>query len=665
MNGSISMPAQWFRPDGQTRLEALPSGGFRMSALPDGGGITLCPGHLTAGAWHDNDFVQLEVYHESHDVMVLLFSFSDEDQHTITYHVGTLPGVRTIICLPLVHLNGEKLFLPRFPGVMQTVLRGDARVDRKRITRFRISTIPSTTDRKAELQGLTLSRTPPKPDYEHHAYVDEMGQYQALEWPGKTKDAQELAAYLQGEWETAAKAEAEGKEEGNFSSYGGWRGLKFEASGYFRTAQQEGSWWFVDPEGYALFSSGMDCVGPSSSMFVRGMEHLLPSLPDQRGLYQEAWSKDGREFSFHIANLITAFGEDWRTNWRTMTEYRLKQWGYNTIGNWSDPAFIRDSRLPYVYPMTDFPSTRDTIFRDFPDVFSPEYEQNAEQFARQLLMRREDRRMIGYFLRNEPHWAFVDSLNLTQIMMQSPVRYASKERFMEWLREKYGDIERLNLAWESAYGSFDQLYEPGAGRRNAARDADYASFNRMMIRRYVEVPARLCKQYAPNHLNLGMRYAWVGSDDVLEGCEWFDVFSLNCYQFSPDREQIIRISSKLNKPLMIGEFHFGAADGGMLAYGIRAVATQEERSLAYRYFVEQAAAIPELIGVHYFQWNDQPVLGRFDGENYQIGVIDVCNRPYESFIQGVKMAHQRMYEVRCGKLNPYDRHPAEIPKTGF
>lgn len=85
---------------------------------------------------------------------------------------------------------------------------------------------------------------------------------------------------------------------------------------------------------------------------------------------------------------------------------------------------------------------------------------------------------------------------------------------------------------------------------------------------------------------------------------------------------------------MIGEFHFGAAGAGMLAYGIRAVATQEERGLAYRYYVEQAAAIPKLIGVHYFQLNDQPVLGRFVGENYQIGTVDVCQRPIKLLDQG-------------------------------
>lgn len=110
---------------------------------------------------------------------------------------------------------------------------------------------------------------------------------------------------------------------------------------------------------------------------------------------------------------------------------------------------------------------------------------------------RSDPRMIGYFMLNEPHWAFVNVLNLTEQMLQSLVRFASK---YEW-------FEDLHKARSSEWPD------------NPGRKEDFAAFNRVIIRRYVEVPAMYCKQADPNHLNLGMRYAWVGSDDVLEGCE--------------------------------------------------------------------------------------------------------------------------------------------------
>ena len=49
------------------------------------------------------------------------------------------------------------------------------------------------------------------------------------------------------------------------------------------------------------------------------------------------------------------------------------------------------------------------LYRDFPDVFSEEYRQNAVEFARQLEGYRNDKFLIGYFLSNEPHWAFGDN----------------------------------------------------------------------------------------------------------------------------------------------------------------------------------------------------------------------------------------------------------------
>lgn len=694
MDNSVLLSCQAFEVEDRIRVEAVSASEFRLTAPPEGGGIRLRSGTVGSSVWTASEFVAADVYHECHDVLVLLFGFGDQEGRSITYHVGILPKVLTTVCLPLKHLDGEKLFLSRYPGTLQTVLRGDARVDRNSIDGFTIATIPSTLDRSVKISNLRLSVNEPEFKRKRQVYIDWMGQMVGREWSWKTADEQELAIRLQAERAEAGAAGEGAAEEcetgGNtallgirsgiqaqgssrtlegfgFGKYGGWRGKTFEQTGYFRTAHDGSNWWFVDPDGFALFSAGMDCIGPASPMRIAGMEHLLPELPTPEEGYGDAWMRGGTDFSFEVANLIRAFGADWRRDWTSLTEFRLRHFGFNTIGNWSDESFIRASSLPYVYPLTDFPSTERTIFRDFPDVFSPDYERDSKEFAQQLVPLREDRRMIGYFMRNEPHWAFVEGLDLTRLMLESPVRFVSKERFVEWISVKYETVERLNAAWGSDYDCFLQLYEPAQAKEffRAAYREDCSTFNRILIRRYVELPARLCKEADPNHLNLGMRYAWVSSEEVLEGCEWFDVFSLNCYQFAPDREQIAKIAEKLNRPVMIGEYHFGAAEGGLPAYGIRAVATQRERGDAYRYYVEQAAAIPELIGVHYFQWNDQPALGRFDGENYQIGMVDVCNRPYADFAVAARTAHERMYEVRTGAVQAFDRQPREIPKTGF
>jgi hypothetical protein len=87
--------------------------------------------------------------------------------------------------------------------------------------------------------------------------------------------------------------------------------------------------------------------------------------------------------------------------------------------------------------------------------------------------------------------------------------------------------------------------------------------------------------------------------------------------------------------LLLASFHFGTPGRG-LAPGLAQVSNQTERGAAYRYYVENAAAHPAVIGTHWFQWLDQPSTGRNDGENYNIGFVDVTDRPYKEFIEGLK-----------------------------
>lgn len=96
---------------------------------------------------------------------------------------------------------------------------------------------------------------------------------------------------------------------------------------------------------------------------------------------------------------------------------------------------------------------------------------------------------------------------------------------------------------------------------------------------------------------------------------------------------------------MIGEFHFGALDTGLSATGLEGVLTQKDRGKAYRYYCERVAAHPNGVGCHYFQCYDQFVLGRFDGENYNIGLFDICSRPYQDMASYVKQCSEAMYEI--------------------
>ena len=164
---------------------------------------------------------------------------------------------------------------------------------------------------------------------------------------------------------------------------------------------------------------------------------------------------------------------------------------------------------------------------------------------------------------------------------------------------------------------------------------------------------------------LGMRWAWISDPLLVSGWECFDVFSINCYAVDPTAaiERVRQLGVDL--PVMIGEFHFGALDRGLDATGIRGVTSQAERGAAYRYYMQKAAAHPMCLGAHYFTLNDQAYLGRFDGENYQIGVVDVTQRPYEDFEAGIIETHREIYDIAEGKKPADARKAEEIPAIFF
>ena len=75
---------------------------------------------------------------------------------------------------------------------------------------------------------------------------------------------------------------------------------------------------------------------------------------------------------------------------------------------------------------------------------------------------------------------------------------------------------------------------------------------------------------------------------------------------------------------------------------------------------------PGLYGFQsYPQFCDQNIAGRFDGENYQIGIVDVTQRPYTEFEEGIMQTHREIYDVVNGILAPTERKAEEIPAIFF
>ncbi|WP_250930291.1 hypothetical protein [Aporhodopirellula aestuarii] len=166
---------------------------------------------------------------------------------------------------------------------------------------------------------------------------------------------------------------------------------------------------------------------------------------------------------------------------------------------------------------------------------------------------------------------------------------------------------------------------------------------------YYKVVNQVLKEFAPNVLYLGSRIHGSGEPHAAytAAAKHCDVVSVNRYQFAIVDEDLPPDS--LDKPMIIGEFHFGALDRGLLHTGLRAVSNQHQRACAYTDYVKQALENDRIVGAHWFQHTDQLVSGRSDGENFQIGFVDIVDRPYPEMVAASRRLAAILYEYRYAR----------------
>ncbi len=446
--------------------------------------------------------------------------------------------------------------------------------------------------------------------------VDEFGQYIHSDWPDKAKSAEQLAAA----WSDESAKLAPG--DFGYCSYGGYTNTRAKATGFFRVEKIDGRWWFVDPDGHLFLSAGADVMRPDMVTRSRGRDAFFKELPPG-DLRSGRGRGDDPGVSFLTWNISRRYGSDWQPGWADTTFRRMAAWGLNTVGNWSDPRLWDAHLMPYVIPLSGWQTEVDYL--GLPDVYSEDFVRLSDERAQeQCAGRKDDPWLLGYFLANEP--PFPQKARQTVELIMAGPETATKQKLSDWLAEADTPERREEFIGEA-------------------------------LDRYIQVTSAAVRKHDPNHLNLGMRSGGHPTESEIRAARAFDVYSVNIYDYQVGPERVQAIANLCGKPILIGEFHLGTPGRGLAASLVQ-VRDATERAKGYRFYVEQAFSIPELIGTHWFQWADQPCTGRFDGENYNIGFIDVTDRPYANMVDALQETHQRLYRVHLGEAEPYSERPA-------
>jgi hypothetical protein len=637
--------------------------GIKLGNLP-GGDLLVSEDPVFLSSFVSHKYLVVECEQEELVSGIVLFEFfkKSNENPSLQSKIGLLPGLRTYLVFPVSYLDGQQIFLPRFPRQMKGVVFGN-RINPENLSKIKIY---SGNQGSNGIRIYNLFLTDELPDFDAltgNTVADSLGQWKQKDWKNKITTSKEWNKHKEN---LQNLAEVKLDFPGEFSTYGGWKKLRFDSTGFFRTHHDGNRWWFVDPEGYAFLSFGMDCVRPFVPAVHTGNENFFEDLPADTGVYRQVYGevRGMKTVDFFRLNMIRVFGESWYEKWIDVSRNKLLSANFNTVGNWSLEDFSKKSDIPYVLPLNRFPDTKYKLYRDFPDVFSPEYRKNAIEFAAQLEAYKEDPYLIGYFLRNEPQWAFGNN-NLAFEMLAERELTWTRSVLALWLQEKYKNIDSLSLSWKLEFESFNDILSLVLIEYPSERCLeDLWEFSKLMVKEYVDVVSEETRKVAPNHLNLGMRYAYISSDLLYTAGEAFDVFSINGYN-APGPPKTSEIYEKSGKPVLIGEYHFGATDRGLPSTGLRGVENQKERGIAYRYYLEQGFARPELIGIHYFQWMDQSIMGRFDGENYNIGFNDILYQSYEELFRQAEKAHLNAYLVAVGEKKPYSKKAKSSQTIAF
>ncbi len=338
--------------------------------------------------------------------------------------------------------------------------------------------------------------------------VDEFGQYRHADWPGKIHNEAELAAARKNEADDLAHKPG----PADWDIYGGWsKGPQLAATGHFRVEKRDGRWWLVDPLGRLFWSHGIDSIGAEwATTPITDREKWFSGLPPKgsplaKYFGRAQWAPhnyyEGRQyetFSFSAANLERKYGSGALQQFRDLVHRRLRSWGMNTIGNWSDESLARMKKTPYVVTIGNHGRQlqgSEGYWGKFADVFDPSFAQSLREQANRHKAAADDPCCLGWFVDNELGWG--GEFSLAEAALSSPADQPAKTAFVAALRKKYDTIDRLNAAWHTQHASWDALLASRKKPDAKLAHDDLAAFATTFAERYFQTCRDEVKRVCP------------------------------------------------------------------------------------------------------------------------------------------------------------------------
>jgi hypothetical protein len=368
------------------------------------------------------------------------------------------------------------------------------------------------------------------------------------------------------------------------------------------------------------------------------------------------------------------------TAWARRARERLLAWGFNTAGGWSLKPQILDM------PATIELSLGRRVNFMWGDPFDPDLPVRVRNLAKNAIAPfKGDPRRIGYFSDNEIGWWHGPLFSWWQgPLFSAYTRHAAsnhtKQRLIGFLRKRYGEdwqAFRRDFTPPEDSRSFDDLLRTRTATRIRPGGQGFSvvrEWTRIVAEHYYRIMREAILAADPEALYLGDRLPiYYDPDAVRIMGKYVDVIATNYNADGPDgwiAQYYFRGLRQLApKPVLVTEWFFAAHEnrtGNLNRTGyprspgqrrppssninktghLMTVGTQEERAVGAAAATEALAREPNVVGLHWFQFYDHPKGGRADGEDYNFGLVDVRDRPYEQLVAALSRANRLVSERR-------------------
>ena len=351
--------------------------------------------------------------------------------------------------------------------------------------------------------------------------------------------------------------------------------------------------------------------------------------------------RDGK--TYYSWRAFTPTLEDWVGD----TRRRLADWGFNTGGGWSvKPDLLR---MPVVINLE---LGRLAKFHWF-DPFSPDTEARMMAIARrEVAPYRNSPYRIGYFSDNEVGWW---AGALFSYYATHAAGSATKQRWIEMLRRHYGDdwarfaADFLPPEGVTSWDGLLQADRPTRLRPGGNGIAAVREWTGLVAAHYYTLAKRAIRAADPDALYLGDRLPiYYDPAAVRAMAPHVDAIATNYNAESGDGwiapyffDGLQRLSG--GKPVLVTEWFFAAREnrtGNRNNGHLMTVRTQAERARGAAAITRNFARRPEIVGSHWFQYHDHPRGGRSDGEDYNFGLVDIDDHPYEELVAALAEANR-------------------------